>query len=214
MSAERHADSDDQGYTLVELLVAAGLMSTVLIIVHGGLVEVYSNVNRADTLGAARDQLSTSFRRLDKELRYASWVSTPGQVGNAWYLEYATPLGCRQLVLRNGVLTTASWNLPSTTPGTPATIGSNLSLTGTTAPFTVYLPNSQPYATASAGTSGVGADYQLAHTQVRLRFTGQLGPTSLPFDVLFTAQNTSASNVFSDNGKLTPNDCSKARPTV
>ena len=60
----------------------------------------------------------------------------------------------------------------------------------------------------------MGNDYQLAHTQVRLRLTGQVGVTSLPLDILFTAQNTSASNVFSDNGKLTDNDCSKARPAL
>ncbi|MCO8269127.1 prepilin-type N-terminal cleavage/methylation domain-containing protein [Actinoplanes sp. TRM 88003] len=206
--------NDDDGFSLVELLVAMGLMSVVMIIVTTGLSGVYSNLNRADTTGAARDQLTSSFRRLDKELRYASWVSTPGQVNGTWYLEYATPLGCRQLVLRNGVLTMATWNLPSTTPGAPATIGTDLVQTSGIAPFTVYLPNSQPFATASPGTTGVGNDYQLAHTQVRLRFTGQIGVTSLPFDVLFTALNTSASNVFSDNGKLTANDCGKARPTV
>ena len=207
-------ERDDAGFTLIELLVAMGLMSVVLIIVTSGVTEVYSNVTRADTMSAAREQLTTSFRRLDKELRYASWVSKPGPVGGNWYLEYATPLGCRQLVLRSGVLTMASWNLPSTTPGTPTTIGTNLTPTGATDPFTVYLPNSQPFASASPGTAGVGNDYQLAHTQVRIRLTGALGPTSLPFDVLFTAQNTSASNVFSDNGKLTPNDCSKARPAA
>ncbi|WP_250029561.1 PulJ/GspJ family protein [Paractinoplanes maris] len=204
---------DDSGFTLIELLVGMGLMAVVLVIVLSGLVEVYSNVNRADTLGVARDQLSNSFRRLDKELRYASWLSVPGQVSGAWYMEYATAGGCRQLVLKNGVLTETSWTLPGTTPGTPTTLGTDLTPTGTIAPFTVYLANSLPYASASPGTAGVGNDYQLAHSQVRLRVTGQVGTTKLPLDVLFTAQNTNASNVFADNGKLTENDCSKARPT-
>ena len=205
-------DSGDRGYSLVEVLVAMGLMSVVLVVVLGGLTEVYSNVNRVDSVSVARDQLTNSFRRLDKELRYANWVATPGQVGGNWYLEYATSAGCRQLALKSGVLTTASWTLPSATPGSPTTIASNLVVTGTTAPFTVYLPNSLPYASASPGVSGVGRDYQLAHSQVRLRFTGKVGVTSLPLDVLFTAQNTNASNVFADNGKLTDNDCGKARP--
>ncbi|WP_250008362.1 type II secretion system protein J [Actinoplanes sp. M2I2] len=204
---------DDRGVTLIELLVGMGLMSVVLVIVLSGLVQVYSTVNRADTLSVAREQLTTSFRRLDKELRYANWVSVPGQVGTGWYLEYANSAGCRQLVFRDGVLTTASWTLPGTTPGTPTTIGTNLAQTGSVPPFTVYLANTLPYASASPGTAGVGSDYQVAHNQIRLRFTGKVGTTSLPFDVLFTAQNTNASNVYADNGKLTENDCSKARPT-
>ncbi|MFF5081830.1 type II secretion system protein J [Actinoplanes sp. NPDC000266] len=204
---------DDDGYTLIELLVGMGLMSVVLVIVLGGLVEVYSNVNRTDSVAVARDQLSNSFRRLDKELRYASWLSTADQVGTGWYLEYATAAGCRQLVFNGGVLTLAGWTLPGITPGTPTTIATDLVQTGTTPPIKVDLANSQPYASASPGTSGVGADYQLAHSQVRLRFTGKVGVTSLPFDVLFTAQNTNASNVFADNGKLTENDCSKGRPS-
>ncbi|GAA2695453.1 PulJ/GspJ family protein [Actinoplanes palleronii] len=207
-------DADDRGFTLIELLVGMGLMSVVLVIVTGGLIEVYANVNRADTITVARDQLSNSFRRLDKELRYANWLNTPGQVGGNWYLEYATSGGCRQLAYKGGVLTTASWTLPATTPGTPTTIATDLALTGTTPPFTVYTVNSQPYASAAPGVSGVGVDYQLAHSQVRLQFTGKVGTTTLPFDVLFTAQNTNAANVFTDPGKLTPNDCSKGRPTT
>ncbi|GAB2578392.1 hypothetical protein Aab01nite_09700 [Paractinoplanes abujensis] len=212
MSGGREREPGDSGVTLVELLVGMGLLSVVLVVAMGGLVEIYSNVNRVDTTANARDQLTNSFRRLDKELRYANWVSTPGLVGGTWYLEYATSLGCRQLALKNGVLTTASWVLPSTTPGPPTAIAANLAQTGTTPPFTVYLPNSTPYASASPNVSGVGRDYQLAYTQVRLRFTGKVGVTSLPLDVLFTAQNTNASNVFSDAGKLVDNDCGKARP--
>ncbi|GID31007.1 type II secretion system protein [Paractinoplanes brasiliensis] len=204
--------TDDRGVSLIELVVGMGIMSVVLVIALGGLVEVYRNVNRVDSVSVARDQLTNSFRRLDKELRYASWVSVPGQVGAAWYLEYATTGGCRQLVLKDGVLTTASWTPPATTPGARTTIATDLAPTGNTPPFTVYLPNSTPYASASPGVSGVGRKYQLAHSQVRLRFTGHVGVTSLPLDVLFTAQNTMASNVFSDAGKLVDNDCGKARP--
>ena len=44
----------------------------------------------------------------------------------------------------------------------------------------------------------MGKNYRLDHSQVRLRFTGSVGRTSLPLDVLFTAQNTNASNVYAD----------------
>jgi len=204
MSAE--PERGDQGFTLIDLIVATSIMAVIMVIVTGGIIEVYSDVNRTDGISTARDQVGNSFRRLDKELRYASWVATPGQVNGAWYLEWATPVDCQQLVFQNGVLTKLVWTLPGVTPGSPQTIASDLAQTGTTPPFTVYRPGNKPYASASPGTSGVGADYELEHSQVRLRFSGHVGTTDLPLDVLFTAENT-------NRGTPAANDCSKGRPT-
>ena len=197
---------DDHGFSLIDIIVATSIMSVIMVIVTGGILEVYSDVNKADGLSTARDQIGNSFRRLDRELRYATWVDTPGQVNGAWYVEFATTTNCQQLVFQNGVLTKLSWVLPSTTPGTPQVIASDLAQTGTTPPFTVYVPGNKPYASAGPGTSGVGASYELEHSQVRLRFSGHVGKVDLPLDVLFTAQNTN---------RNTPaaNDCSMGRPS-
>ncbi|MFF5288315.1 hypothetical protein [Paractinoplanes globisporus] len=197
----------DEGYSLVDLIVATGIMVVIMVIVTGAITEVYRDVNRTDGISIARDQLGNSFRQLDKQLRYATWVTTTDpKVGNAYYLEFATNTNCQQLAFKNGVLTRAVWTLPGTTPGTPQTIATNLTLTGSTPPFTVYVPGNKPYAGASPGLSGVGPSYELEHSQVRLRFSGTVGTTNLPLDVLFTAQNTN---------RNTPaaNDCSKGRPT-
>ena len=121
MSDDRHMseetstpDRGDAGFSLIELMVTMSLMSVIMLIVTGAIVEVYSDVNRADGLSTARDQIGNSFRRLDKELRYATWVNTPGQVGGAWYLEYATSsTTCAQLAFQNGTLTRAEWNISS-----------------------------------------------------------------------------------------------------
>lgn len=199
-------ETGDEGYSLIDLIVATSLMAVIMVIVTGAISEVYSDVNRTNGLSVARDQIGNSFRRLDKELRYATWVSTPGQVNGAWYLEYATNGNCQQLVFRNGVLTRAVWTLPGTTPGTATTIATDLAPTGATAPFTVYLPGNKPYASASPSINGVGRNYELEHTQVRLRFSGKMGRTSLPLDVLFTAQNT-------NRNTSALSDCSKGRPT-
>jgi type II secretory pathway pseudopilin PulG len=196
----------DEGFSLIDIIVATSIMAVIMVIVTGGIIEVYSDVNKADSTSSARDQIGNSFRRLDRELRYATWVSPPGQVNGAWYLEFATNTNCQQLVFQNGTLTKLTWVLPSTTPGTPQTIASDLAQTGSTPPFTVYLPGNRPYASASPGTSGMGANYELEHSQVRLRFSGHVGNVDLPLDVLFTAQNTN---------RNTPaaNDCSKGRPS-
>jgi hypothetical protein len=221
MSAER----GDEGFSLIDVIVATSIMAVIMVIVTGGIIEVYSDVNKVDGISTARDQIGNSFRKLDKDFRYATWVSTPGQVGDAWYLEYmvayvpsspspspssapVTSTKCEQLVYRNGVVTRAEWALPDTTPGTPQTIATDLSLTGSTPPFTVYAPGDKPYSLApTPNTNGVGRNYELEFYQVRLRFSGHVGKVDLPLDVLFTAQNTS-------RGMRADNDCSKGRPTA
>jgi len=151
--SDQHArpEPGDQGFTLIDIIVATSIMAVIMVIVTGGILEVYSDVNKTDGISTARDQVGNSFRRLDKELRYATWVATPGQVNGAWYLEWATPVNCQQLVFQNGVLTKLVWTLPGVTPGSPQTIASDLAQTGTTPPFTVYLPGNKPYASASPG---------------------------------------------------------------
>jgi len=204
--AARRPGDHDAGFSIVEVVVSMSILSVVMVVVMGSIVQIYRAVNRVDTTSVARDQLSNSFRRLDKELRYANWVSIPGQVGGNWYMEYALPTGCRQLAYKSGVLSLASWTLPGTTPGTPTTIATGLSLVSGAAPFTIYATNSYPYASASAGTAGVGKLFAPEHTQVRVQLIGRSGRTSLRFDTVFTAQNT--------NGNTSSlNDCSMGRPT-
>jgi prepilin-type N-terminal cleavage/methylation domain-containing protein len=214
----------DEGFSLIEVVMTTVILGFVMAVVTGAIIEVYSAVNRVDTTASARDQLSNVFRRLDKELRYATWLSSPDKVNGVYYFEYSAPTpvspvpspaptvfssppsGCRQLAWNNGTLTLASWNPATTsTPGPPTTLASGLSLNGTIPPFTVYAANTKPYATASADVSGVGRSFAPEHAQVRIQFLGTQGKTSLPYDVIFTAQN---------NTGTTPgaSPCSKGRP--
>ena len=209
MSARpRREPADDRGYRLIELMMAMGNMSVVMIDAFAAIMQIYSATNQAEGTSFARDQLGNAFRRLDKELRYATWVAAPGQVGDRWYLEYAVDDGCRQLKLEDGVLTLASWTPPDTTPGAPTAIASDLAVPAGTKPFTLYNPGQQPYATASPGTGGVGKLYAPEYSQVRLQLTATVGKVTLPFDTIFTAQNTSR-NTYQQN-----NDCSKGRPST
>ena len=209
MSARpRREPADDRGYSLIELMIAMGIMSVVMIAAFAAIMQIYSATNQAEGTSFARDQLGNAFRRLDKELRYATWVAAPGQIGDRWYLEYAVEDGCRQLKLDDGVLTLASWTPPDTTPGAPTAIASELDVPAGTKPFTLYNPGQQPYATASPGTGGVGKLYAPEYSQVRLQLTATVGKVTLPFDTIFTAQNTSR-NTYQQN-----NDCSKGRPST
>lgn len=196
----------DDGFSLIELMVTMTIMSVVLVVVIGAIAQIYSAVTLTEATAVGREQLGNAFRRLDKELRYASWIAKPGQVGTRWYVEYALPTGCRQLKYDAGVITLAGWTLPSTTPGTPTTLATDLSLITGVAPFALYLAGTVPYASAAAGVSGVGRNFAPEHAQFRLQFNAAVGRVTLPFDDIFTAQNTT---------RLTSllNDCSKGRPT-
>ena len=203
----RAARSGDQGFTLLEVLISMGIMSFVLAVVIAALTQIYSATTRVDTTTSDRDQLTTAFRRLDKEIRYAQWISSEGQVGTRWYIEYAMPgNSCRELKYDSGIVTLYSWTLPSSTPGNPQVLGSNLTLTSGYRPFQLVSAHTYPYATAAPGTAGVGPSFYPDHAMLRVRVNAVSGRTTVPFDALFTAENTS------DN---TPpiNLCSAGRPT-
>jgi prepilin-type N-terminal cleavage/methylation domain-containing protein len=199
---------DEQGFTLIEVLVSMSILSMVMVVVLSAIIQIYGAVNSVDNTGFARDQIANSFRRLDKELRYAEWLSAPGQVGTGWYLEYALQTACRQLEYNNGVLTLASWD-PDAATGPAAnsatTIASNLALSGSTPPFTLIAVGAKPFATASAGVSGVGRDFTVEHAQIRVQLVVTSGKVTLPFDVVYTANNV-------DRNTSVLNDCSSGRP--
>jgi hypothetical protein len=54
----------------------------------------------------------------------------------------------------------------------------------------------------------MGADYELEFQQVRMRFTVEVGTVTLPFDSVFTAQNTNRNTDISADNK----ECNKGRP--
>jgi prepilin-type N-terminal cleavage/methylation domain-containing protein len=207
----RKRPGDDHGFTLMELVVSMTIMSVVMTVVIAAIAQIYSATNRVDTASYDRSQLTIAFRRLDAEIRYATWLSTPGLVGTRYYEEYAVPnSGCRELKFDSGVLTLYSWVLPSATPANPVVLASSLTLTSGVVPFTTYAVGSTPFATASgtatADPLGIGKGYAPQFAQLRLRFSAATGPTVVPFDTVFTAENTNANTA-------TSNDCSKGRPT-
>ncbi|WP_229069487.1 type II secretion system protein J [Actinoplanes sp. DH11] len=205
MRQARVRPADDRGYSLIEVLVTTAIMSVVTLVLVGATVEIYSGTKQIDNTAEARDQLDNTFRRLDRELRYATWVAEPGQVDGSWYLEYAIPSGCRQLVLTGQILTLAAWDPAVATSGPATAIANGVTLIDNRKPFVLYPIGAQPYASASPGT-GMGANYELDFQQVRLLFNVKIGTVTLPFDSVFTAQNTSRDTA-------TTNNCSEARPT-
>ena len=96
--------SGDDGFTLSEAVVGMILLMIFLTIFSGGLISMYSAANHAQAVAATSGQLGFAFDRLDTEVRYASFLSTPGQDSNDhnnWYVEMqntnSSPATCVQL---------------------------------------------------------------------------------------------------------------------
>jgi prepilin-type N-terminal cleavage/methylation domain-containing protein len=203
---------DDRGFTLIELVVSMVIMTVIATITTAAVTQIYSAANKVDTTSYSRSQLTVAFRRLDTEMRYATWLgaasTTP--VGGSYYVEYAMgATTCRELKFDTnaGVLSLYSWTLPSTTPANPVALASNVSLTGGVQPFFTQAIGTFPYATASTDSVGLGKAYSPQFAQLRVRFTALTGTTTAPFDTIYTAENTAANTA-------TSNDCSKGRPTT
>lgn len=131
VSRRREASGDD-GFSLVELLVAMGIFSVVLIVSMTGIISVTSNLRKVTNQRDAMDQTMRIMTRLDKEVPYATAISPPGQVGSDWYFEYETTLAgtdtCDQwrLVAATDLVQHRTWTNGGTPPTTWETVGTNI----------------------------------------------------------------------------------------
>jgi prepilin-type N-terminal cleavage/methylation domain-containing protein len=207
------AHRDDDGFSLAEVMVTMGIMSVLLVLFTGAILQVYRTVTATETLSDAQSELSRAFQGFDRQLRYASWIATPGKYGTATYVEFAGPLttDCYQLRLEpgdgtnTGVLQLLTWTAGSPpAPGTRGrTIASQIVTDAAQPPyFELQSAGAQPYATAP-----VGNDFVTANQRLRIRLTTQVtGGGTTRIDTTFTALNTSSDT------KAT-NACSAGRPT-
>jgi prepilin-type N-terminal cleavage/methylation domain-containing protein len=79
---------DDAGVSLVELMVAMGLMSVVMVMATGAIAQIYHSVNESENTAEAQAQVTRAFVRLDQEIRYARSISTPAVLNGDFYVEY------------------------------------------------------------------------------------------------------------------------------
>jgi prepilin-type N-terminal cleavage/methylation domain-containing protein len=119
----------DAGYSLVELIVAMGIMSVVLAIVASAVVMMTRNVVTTTNLSSSTDDIRAAFSRLDRQVRYATGINSPTRVGNTWRVEFEGLDGdgastCRQwrLVTDTDTLQQRSWSAASPPSSAPAWI--------------------------------------------------------------------------------------------
>lgn len=81
----------DSGLTLVELIVAVSLMAVVLTILTAMTGLMYNMVNKGTSLSTAQDQSRVAIEALDKQVRYANTITTPGTgTDGGYYVEWET----------------------------------------------------------------------------------------------------------------------------
>lgn len=226
MRLDRAADPsrpDDAGTSLAELLVTMGIMSVIMVIITTAILQVYRTVSATETLTDAQNELSRAFQRFDRELRYASWISTV-TTGTETYVEFAgaDPTQCHQLRIvpgpvgttTQGVLEYYSWTKGSqkTTRKPPQIIASQIvtspDVTIPSPYFEKQAYGSMPYAspTVTPSDGPVGTQFQSAFQRLRIRLTTRTGVGEAEIDTTFTALNTT---------EQTPvtNACSDGWPT-
>jgi type II secretory pathway pseudopilin PulG len=188
----------DGGMTMIEVIVGMGVMVIFMSMFTSAVVMMYGSVNKSESLTNTASQLNAAFNRLDKTVRYAAAVRTPGQgTSNDWYVELlttntGTPV-CTQLRVSqaSNQLQQRTWTVAGTAPATTATnvsawapLASNI-VNGNAAPTD---NQNRPFTITTA--SG-GLNYE--RLTVILRATSGAGTSaaSTLSSLTFTALNTS-----------------------
>jgi type II secretory pathway component PulJ len=167
---------------MIDVVVAMTLMSLFMAMFTGGIVQMYRSANETEAMSTAQAQLTTSFLRLDAEIRYAAGISAPGLVGADSYVEYLiTNTGvamCTELRLdvASGQLQRRSWARDATPP---APSGWN--------PLASDVSSPQPFTRSAADST-----YNFQRLRLNLVASAGGGTTGAAkqTDVTFTALNT------------------------
>jgi hypothetical protein len=105
--------------TLIEIVVAMSIMTVVMVIFTGAIVQMFRITRHTESMAVSQSQLHIAFQRIDREVQYAAGISVPLQLTNAdvavmpkyqgltagdWYVEYLTttfdgPSVCAELRL-------------------------------------------------------------------------------------------------------------------
>jgi prepilin-type N-terminal cleavage/methylation domain-containing protein len=110
------ARRDDAGFSLMEVMVGAGIMSVVMAVATGGFLSMYQTTDKAESGALAQTQLSAAFGKLDHEVRYAYRVNDAYTSDGDFGISYVIPdsnnkMLCVQLTLpaEGGTLLRTQW---------------------------------------------------------------------------------------------------------
>jgi prepilin-type N-terminal cleavage/methylation domain-containing protein len=201
MSATTRPQDRDAGITLLEVMVGMAIMSVFMVMFTTGVIQIYRTTNRIESTSIAQTQINQAIARLDKEIRYAAAISTPGcaedipspcAAGHRYrYVEYLTTntgvATCAQLRmdLTAGTLKRRTW------PQDTEPLGASLPSWDSLPPLVSDVTATEPFAAAPPEP---GVNFQ----RLRLRLSSTWGTgetaTTKQTDITFTALNSTASS--------------------
>jgi prepilin-type N-terminal cleavage/methylation domain-containing protein len=150
---DRRHRRKDNGFTLLEVMVGAALMSVVMGVATGGIVTMYHVSNVTETNATTEANLMLAFSKLDRDVRYAYRINPPYMSDtNTYAIDYVIPdnafvLQCVQLTLpvtggplirRQWPQTTNSADPAAVTSGVATDLTTNATVTGTATPASPF----------------------------------------------------------------------------
>ncbi len=196
--------ASDGGFTLIESLVAMVIFVVAMSVIAAAVEAMTTNMRQITGVSLATDHTRLAFQRLDKQVRYANAISTPGPGtdGTGWYVElrlnYEEGPGasnrnrneCRQWRLLDRQLQTRSWLVKR--PDAPNESADPASAWRTVSTGVVNPVTEQPFSDVTSGLAGeslyrgLTVDLQTEHS-ARPKGRAQLKAT-------FFARNASPSS--------------------
>lgn len=173
----------DEGLTLVELVVAMAITSIVGAIVTTSMVMLYRTVNATSARAAVQAQLSQALMRLDKEIRYASYVGETSS--GRQYVEYE--------MVNNMVTQCVQLRLAASSGGSQLQ-RRTWTQGAAAADLTAWLPLATGVS-SSAPFTRIDPVNALTHQQLTIDLTAVDGVTQKHTNITYTALNTNANSV-------------------
>src|SRR5579875_3681127 len=84
------ASSGDSGTTMIEIIVAMVIMTIFMAIFTGSMLAMSNTTNKVEAVTNTSNQQTDAYFRLDREVRYASAISSPKFTSNMWHVEFMT----------------------------------------------------------------------------------------------------------------------------
>jgi len=195
--ARESRQGDDEGFSLMETLVATSIFAVFMSLVMLAIISMMSSTQKSQSLTDGATNLENVFQKLDHQVRYANGIEPPGQVGGNWFVEWqsqpvtTSPQTCTELKYNTTAhtLLERSWQplAPVITPTSWILLAPNITNPAATDPFTF-----QP-----SGPIVPGGPTVYAHQQLTVTLMDRPGGTNASTSTLsnsattFTALNSS-----------------------
>lgn len=178
----------EEGTTLIELVVGMALMAIFLGMFTGAIVMMNTAMNKSQAVNLSATQLNTAFLNMDKTVRYAAFITTPG-VGTSgdWYVElrvvnlgtevcnqYRVDIATQQLQRRTWTVTDAAASTATAWVPLSSNISNGAAAAGaTTQPFYLEppVPNSSYQQLTVQLVSPAGSGASLTNSTSTFTFT-------------------------------------------